>query len=339
VSTQSQPGLVPAASPADALLALVLAARRILLTGPIDPDGDSIGACLALARLIRGVSSAEVDVVGEPAPRYQWMPDVGTMLRDDQVAARYDLAVVLDGDRTRLPPQVSRAFEASAQRAIIDHHRSTVTDGYHLAWLDRTSASTTAMVHDLVAAWGLTLDCDLAALLYAGLVFDTGGFRHSNTTPATLRRAADLLETGIDNSSIAVAVLLERRPEGLRLMAETLAGARLMGGGRANVAVIRLADLARCGADKGDVEGIIESLLYVYGVDVACLVVERSDDNTNPLTRLSLRSRSDVDVSLLARDAAPGGGGHARAAGAALKQSLTQVMERLPGLIDTALAR
>jgi bifunctional oligoribonuclease and PAP phosphatase NrnA len=328
----------PAADPRLALLQRVRAARRVLLTGPVDPDGDSLGACLALARLVRAVSGAEVDVAGEPASRYHFLPGVDGLLPDAQVQGPYDLAVVLDGDRTRLPAPVSAAFAAAGATALIDHHRSTDAAGYDLAWLDPAAASTTEMVHELLAPWGVPLDPTLATLLYTGLVFDTGGFRHSNTTPATLRRAAELIGTGIDHSAITVAVIVERRPEGLRLLAETLRAARLLHGGRANLAVIRADDLQRLGADKGDVEGIVDGLLYVRGVEVACLVVERSADPAAPLVRLSLRSRSDLDVSALARAAGPGGGGHARAAGVALREPLDGVLARLPDLLADALA-
>ena len=99
--------------------------RRILLTGPIDPDGDSIGACLALARGLRAITTAVVEVAGTPSYRYAWLPDAETMVEDPRVAGPYDLAIVLDGDRRRLVPNVSVAYEAAGARGLIDHHAST----------------------------------------------------------------------------------------------------------------------------------------------------------------------------------------------------------------------
>ena len=57
-----------------AFLAALKSARRVLLTGPMDPDGDSLGACLALARGLAGLVDGKIDVAGTPAFRYAWMP-------------------------------------------------------------------------------------------------------------------------------------------------------------------------------------------------------------------------------------------------------------------------
>jgi len=87
---------------AAALRAAVAQARAVLLTGPIAPDGDSIGACLALAAGLRALGPARIDVAGSVSYRYAWMPGAQGMLPDDQIAADYDLVVDLDGDARRL---------------------------------------------------------------------------------------------------------------------------------------------------------------------------------------------------------------------------------------------
>ena len=70
------------------------------------------------------------------------------------------------------------------------------------------------MVLELLDAWQHPLDSALAELLYTGLIFDTGGFRYSNTDPRTHRAAARLLEQGIDHAAISARVLMERRRSG-----------------------------------------------------------------------------------------------------------------------------
>ena len=156
---------------ADAVLgALEAATGPVLLTGPVSPDGDSLGACLALQRVLaqRGVAAA---VCGQASYRYGSLPGIQHLLPDDEVGTDWQLVVVLDGDRHRLTPPVARAFEAAAARAIVDHHGSTVDDGYDHFWVESGAASTTAMLYRAFVARDWPVDAQTAQLLYVGLVF------------------------------------------------------------------------------------------------------------------------------------------------------------------------
>lgn len=310
----------------------LVGARKVLLTGPLDPDGDSIGACLALARGARAISGTEVDVAGTPGFRYAWMPGADAMVDDERVAGPYDLAVVLDGDRRRLSPRVKLAFDAAKRTGLVDHHASTDPGLYDIAILDPHASSATELVWQILQDWGIGLDRDLAALLYTGLIFDTGGFRYSNTRPSCHRLAAALLETGLDHATIAARVLMERRPGGLKLLARVLSEARFLAGGTVLLSVVEQRWLTELGATYGDIEGIVDALVFTHGVELACLAVEREPD----LVKLSLRSRSRVDVAELAGRLSPGGGGHPRAAGATIRAPLSELTSWLPEALGRA---
>ena len=93
------------------LLALVRSSTRVLLTGPEGPDGDSIGACLALQRVLAvAAPGVRVDVAGTPAHRYTFLPGAAAMIADRRVG-RAEGVGGLDGDRRRLPTGVTEAFE------------------------------------------------------------------------------------------------------------------------------------------------------------------------------------------------------------------------------------
>jgi len=325
-----------AAHAAHALRDACASAGRVLLTGPMFPDGDSIGACLALARGIAHCwPGTHVDVAGDISFRYAWMPGANNILPDRQLTggAPHDLAVVLDGDRSRLEPPVAQAFATARATAIVDHHSSTSPDGYDIALIDHDAASTCGMVCAMLRDWGVPIDAEMAALLYTGLIFDTGGFRHSNTTAATHRLAAELLETGLAHTPINIRVLAERRPAGLHLMGHVLTGVTFYAGGRLAVGVVDLDAFNRLGCEHGDIEGIVDALVFTQGVEMACLCVEK----TPQLVKLSLRSRATVDVARLARSLSPGGGGHPRAAGVMLDEPLSTLRRRLPPIFERAL--
>jgi len=307
-------------------------ARSVLLTGPLDPDGDSIGACLALSRAIRVLGDAEVSVAGIANYRYDWMPDADTLLSDDHIQPVYDVVVVMDGDRTRLTPAVQAAFEAARVRCLVDHHQSTDPSGYEVCILEPTSASTCEMVYAMLQEWQVPMDRDIATMLYTGIIFDTGGFRHTNTQPATHLLAAELLSYGVDPSLISTKVLAERTVAGLRLLGDVVSHANFHADGSAVMGRVSLADATRFGIESGDLEGVVDALLNTAGVELACLVVEREPG----MVKLSLRSRTSVDVAALAKSLDAGGGGHIRAAGVTLHRPLAEVLQFLPDRLTSA---
>jgi len=300
----------------------LMACRHVLLTGPVAPDGDSIGACLALQRILKA-RGVEVDVAGTASYRYEWLPGASQMVPDDRILPIYDGVVVLDGDRHRLTTPVQAAFAAAPMQAIIDHHASTQTSGYTHCWLNPRAASTCEMLYEALELWATPLDPDLAELLYTGAVFDTGGFRYSNTTHATHTMAAALVDTGVEHAAICTKVLMERRVSGLRLAGHVYSNATFHLNGELAIGYATLDLRDRFKNIDGDLEGIVDQLVHTCGVEVAILLVERGPRNV----KFSLRSRGLINVSHVARAIAPSGGGHPKAAGVSIQGTVQDAAE------------
>ena len=300
-------------------------ASSVLFTGPVDPDGDSFGACMALARAAGSFSEGTLHVTGKASYRYDWLPGAGELLSDADLLDSYDLVVVMDGDRHRLTPGVDKCFKEAKHTALVDHHQTLSTEGYDVVLLDSGSPSTCEMVYRVLQEWGVPLDAEMATHLYTGIIFDTGGFKHENTQVDTHRLAAELLGLGVKPAMIHAKVLHERTSAGWRLLGEVLTHAQFMADGAVVIGVIPLSMSSRLGVAPGDTEGVVDTLLNTTGVEVACLVREVSSS----VVKLSLRSRSYVDVASLARSMTTMGGGHVRAAGAKFLEPLDTVMERL----------
>ena len=312
------------------LYTAIKGAGSILFTGPMDPDGDSIGASLALCRAAKGFSKGTLHVAGEANYRYAWMPQADTLLTDNQLLPHYDLVVVMDGDRTRLTKTVTALFEAAETTALVDHHGSSSADGYDVVILDPQSPSTCEMVYRMLSDWKVELDADMAAHLYTGIIFDTGGFKHENTRPETHRLAAQLLDLGVSPAPIHAKVLHERTSGGLRLLGEVLGSAQFYADGEVVVGVVTEDAVRRLGIASGDTEGIVDALLNTAGVEVAVLVKQVGTS----VVKLSLRSKTRVNVARIARELNEGGGGHIRAAGCRVPCSLDELMERLPVVLS-----
>lgn len=315
----------------ESLRAALAGADGVLLTGPVGPDGDSLGACLALGWWLAR-EGVRVTLAGTVPRRYRGLVPDGAFVDDDALRGPWEAVVVLDGDRHRLTRGVAPWFAQARVRGVVDHHRSTTPDGYTHVWHDPHAESTCTMILAELRAAGVPLTRELAQWLYMGLVFDTGGFRHSNTTPDTHRAAAELLATGLDHPTIHARLLSERTPGGLRAMGEVLSTATSGADGRLWIGRVTLATQRRHALADGDLEGVVEALLHTEGADAAALLVEKPDG----AVKLSLRSRTDaIDVCRVAQALAPTGGGHPRAAGATVRLDVDAVAARLEALVRT----
>lgn len=303
-------------------------AERVLLTGPVPPDGDSLGACLALAKILSH-HGIDARVAGVVPWRYAWMPGAEQILPDPAVEPDWPAVVVLDGDRHRLSAPVTAAFEAAAQTALIDHHASTRPEGYDLAWLEPGAESTCGMLFRALPDWGVPLDEALATLLYTGLAFDTGGFRYANTDPHTHQIAAQLLSVGVPHAQICATILAERRPAELEATGWILSRVRYALGGGLCLGHAPLDLSERHALAPGDLQGVVELLVHQVGVEVAALLIERAPGEV----KVSLRSRGQVDVSRIAQRLSATGGGHTRAAGAVLRTPPDQIVEQIVALV------
>lgn len=305
-------------------------AERIVLTTHVQPDGDGIGSEVALARFLRARGKSVTILNPHPtARRFRFLePDPRIVAFEPEAAERAleeaDLLVVLDisvPERLgRLEPLVERF---APDVVILDHH----TGPPRIPGLDVRDVEASAtgeIVYRLLHEWADDeITPEIATALYAAIAYDTGGFRHANTTARTHEIVADLLRRGADtvtaNRWIFESLSLGR----VRLTARVLADFSLEADGRIAWAGIPRTLLEETGASSEDVEGLAESLRAIEGVDVAILLKEVHDG----ATKVSLRSVPSRDVQEFA--ARFGGGGHRNASGIYLEEPLGDAVRRV----------
>ena len=313
----------------DRLGPMVQRARRALLTGPVEVDGDSLGATLALASVLRAVNPGldVFTVSAAPVPRrYTFLHGIDRMVSPVELEGPFDLAFLLDGVRHRIGA-VGEHFDSAATRVLVDHHVSSDPDEYDLALLDVHRASTCEIIFDLARhpEFDVEVDRNMAQQLYTGIAYDTGTFRYSCTTPDTLHLAARLLQTGIDAQQIIERVFLDASFAETVFRGQVMSGIELAAGGQVAHASISLELLARSEVAEGATDGLINSLVFIEGVEVAFLLVERRPG----VVKVSFRSRGAVNVAQVARDLSPMGGGHDRAAGVTLEGDRAEIHRRV----------
>ncbi|MGH8916361.1 MAG: DHH family phosphoesterase, partial [Acidimicrobiia bacterium] len=191
---------------------------------------------------------------------------------------------------------------------VIDHH--VTNEGFgHIALIDPEAAATSVLVAELLRVLEWPITPEIATCLHTALVTDTGRFQYANTTPSTLRLAADLVAAGANPEEISQNVY-EEAPFGyLKAAGVALSRAVLDEDLSLVSTVITESDLDEAGVDWGDIDNLINTIRLAKEADVAVLAKVHADQRV----KLSLRSRGKTDVGALAAEM--GGGGHRLASG------------------------
>jgi phosphoesterase RecJ-like protein len=299
-----------------------------------NPDGDTLGAAIAIALAAERLGKqAEVVSVDPPPPFLTFLPGVGRVRRTPELEP--DVAVVVDaGELSRIGSVVTERADWFARARIvnIDHHVSN--PGYGAAvWIDARAAATCEMVTLLLPELGVPLDVDLATALMAGIVQDTHAFAHPNATAQTLRVTAQLVEAGAPLAAVTRAIYADKPFSTLALWGLMLAGVEQLVGGRIVHAAMTAAMLAATDEQPTAAEGFVDLLGSTRLADVNLLFKEVGPAET----RVSVRTSSRADAVAIC--AAFGGGGHPRAAGCTINRALPEARDLLLAEAERELIR
>ena len=317
-----------------AAAAAVQAARTIIITTHINPDGDGIGAGLALVHAFTALGKdVRFLCPSTLASIYKFLPrfDLIRPVTDPAVARTEpaaDLMISCDaGDIQRLG---ACAAVPRGKLINLDHHITNPRFG-DINLVDVSGESSGVVVERLLRRLGVALDRVLGECLYTTIVFDTGRFMHSNTTAHTFRWTAALLDTGIDAAAINRRLTYTRTPKDLAILRLGLEHLELDSDPRLGGIVLTASAIAAVGEpeDWGDLVEIPRSL---HGNQIAYLIREAKDGKT---VRCSMRSNPPFEVGGVAQHF--GGGGHAQAAGCTLTMPLGQAVAEIRARLRAAL--
>lgn len=241
---------------------------------------------------------------------------------------------------TASPKQAGSLEESFLPRCVLmlDHHAAGTPYADH--YILPEASATGELLYPLLLhlCGGDRLDLVTAARLFAAIASDTGCFKFSNTTAATHRTAADLLDT--DFSTVIEPAEITRRLFDVKtaqvLKAEQLALSNLRvidiaDGLQAAVTTLTQAERQSISLRPEDTETMIDAVRVVDGCAIAATVKQQDNE---PRWRISLRS-TGPDVAAVA--AMFGGGGHIRAAGCAIDaETADKAVEKLMAAIKSS---
>lgn len=291
----------------ESIISLIEKHDTIIIHRHTKPDGDAIGSQIGLKKLIaENYPHKRVLAVGDDAGRYAFVKDStpDTVLDEDYAGA---LAIILDTSASALISDTR--YNLAAETARIDHHIFCEKIA-NLEVTDTSYESCCGLIVSLAVEAGWQISTEAAAAIYTGMVTDSGRFRYDSTKPDTLRRAAILLETGIDTSEIYRNLYADDFSY-IRLRAQFVLKVKFTD---KNVAYIyTTADEAReSGVDTFTISrGMVGVMGEIRGVDIWVNFTETEDGILCELRS----SRYNINRTAVKY----GGGGHEKASGCTLK--------------------
>jgi bifunctional oligoribonuclease and PAP phosphatase NrnA len=324
-----------------AIQELLSAPKKIAIIPHRNPDGDAMGSTLGLYHFLLKNKHHPIVISPNEFPDFlAWMPGSETVQlfekdKDNctRILQESELIFTLDFNALHRVGEMETVLTTvSAPFVMIDHHQSP--DNYaSVRYSDVAFGSTCEMVYNFISYLGKKSDIDstIATCLYTGIFTDSGSFRFPKTTGTTHRIVAELIDLGVDNTSIPTLLFDNNSLGSLQLLGRALENMKFFQANKTAYTTLSQAELNQFNYIKGDTEGIVNYGLKIKGIDFSAIFIENTAEK---IIKISFRSQGDFDVNQFARDHFDGGG-HRNAAGGRSLLSLEETVKKFETLVQT----
>lgn len=317
--------------------ALLASPKDIIITSHRNPDGDALGASLALYHyLIQSGHQVQILFPSDYPDFFDWMPDIKRIIDFDNnpdeckvIAERAQIAFYLDFNSIDRIDKLGELLDTLNMRKIMIDHHLYPEPAAEFILSDTTASSTCEMIFDFICALGdrKAINRTIGDCLYTGIVTDTGSFKYS-TSPKLFRIVSELLELGVDDYELQDLIANNLNEKQLRLLGHCLHNRmEILPEFKTGIISLTKEDYATFDIQRGDTEGIVNYLLKLREIQVAAFFMEQPT-----IVKMSFRSKGDFSVHELARQHFKGGG-HKNASGGSSFQSLSATLKRFKALL------
>ena len=290
----------------ESVIAAIRDFDRIIIHRHKNPDGDALGSQLGLCGIIKeNFPQKEVLCVGDTSARYAFMGYTPDEVKDEDYMGA--LAFVLDTSAAALI--CDERYKLADKTVRIDHH-IFCEEIAEIEVTDTSYESCCGLITAFAMECGLTVPAPAAKALYTGMITDSGRFRYDSVSPNTFRCAAFLMEQGFRTDDIYRNLYVDDLSF-IQLRAQYALKIQLAGCGVAFIYTTK-EEAAAYGADNFTLSrGMVNVMGEIRGVDIWANFTE-TDEGVLCEIRSSLYNINPVAKKY-------GGGGHAKASGATLK--------------------
>ena len=301
---------------------LIDKAEKILLATHENPDGDGLSSIISLSLYLDSINKKHsLYAPGKPPKYLSYLPRFKNIL-SEAPQEKFDLLIGFDyGNINRL--HLTSVDLSECKIITVDHHPNTFKGDLDI--IETGCSATTEMVYDFFISNDIPLSKDIGTCIYTGIISDTGGFFHSNTTSKTFKIAAELLLLGIDNTFIAKQTLGLGSASAAKLLGTALMRITIDESTKSAYSFLSWMDLKPYNAEWEEIDDVSHIIGSISDVRFTFFLRDKEDGDI----RVSFRSDpyKGYDVSKLAQEF--GGGGHIYASGAKIHDSLDNTIQRI----------
>jgi len=305
----------------DDILEQIKISEKIVILTHENPDGDAIGSSLAMKHALSKLGKQADIYIPEYSKVFEFLPGANEILKEPKEEV-YDLVIGVDCANLKRLKGGEIYFDSAKARINIDHHGSN-TMYADFNFVDPVSPACCQILIGLFEYFGIELDIELGTCILAGIITDTGGFRHSGINKETFEFTAWLLEKGVKVSELYRKVLQTKTKATFDLTKIVVDRMEFLEDGKITFTHINLEDKEKVNAQVGDHEGLVDIGVDIEGVEVSIFAREERENEY----KYSLRSKEYVNVSDVCLMF--NGGGHPRAAGCTILGDLEQGKQKL----------
>lgn len=301
---------------------IISKSKKILLFAHSGPDGDTIGANLALKGYIESLGKKADIACFDRFPKYLESLFKAEFNFPDQLDfSLYDAFIACDSVERGFEKVYSRISEKQVT-ILIDHHPDIRLQG-DVNIMDSNRSSVCEIIYRFFNFFHLKITKEMATGLMLGILGDTGNFQHANTSTEVMNIASDLMKKGAQLSKIVEAVFANKKISTLRLWGIAFEKAKINPNNGMIATVLTENDIRDCEASTEDIAQVASILNTVPGTKFSLILSQREGDKIKG----SLRSEEykGVDVSEIAHRF--GGGGHKLASGFEIEGKIVETEE------------
>lgn len=284
---------------------MLLTMDNILILAHENPDGDAVGSASALCMALRAAGKTTYVNIEDISKIDAYL--IASLTVPENYVPSFIVAVDT-ADSKMLGIKGTTAQKDSHITLCIDHHVSNLFYAENTC-LDDKAAAAAEVIFEIIRFMGVTLTKELAERIYVGVATDTGCFRYGNTTPKTLRIAAELADTGIDLAAINKVQFETKSLAYAMLEKMAIASMETYFDGKCAMIVVTHDMFVKSGVADSETQPLASLPKQIEGVLVGITMKEKQEG----IFRISIRTNSPANASEIARNL--GGGGHVMAAG------------------------
>jgi bifunctional oligoribonuclease and PAP phosphatase NrnA len=308
----------------NAVLKIIRRHRKFLVTTHHNPDADALSSALAMAMYLKSLGK-QAHVLNEDAcPQWlKFLPGTSMFKKAGGIKlVDYEVAIVLDCGDLKRAGGVGKFIQEGKPLINIDHH--VTNDSFGTVNVIRPKASSTCeMVFDLFAQAKYPLNKNLAILLYAGIMTDTGSFRYENTSAHSHAVAKELMAFKFSAARMYDRLYTGIPVTDMKMFTDVIHKAKLSDGNRVYCVSLSKSVVARFSKSFDLKEKLFTFLRSIDGIEVVVILTELNSKEV----RVNLRSQNSFDVASLAQQF--DGGGHKKAAGCKIYEPLSQAQKTI----------